>query len=450
MRKFLFLSFYMFFGCTKDAPQVPETDSGNPIEKEPIEPVNMVYFTLNVSENYIPEGTEEWIIIHDENGNLVDHKRVTNGNSINFENLSTRTPQTYSVTRFRHLLFSSGTSRFFLDTYPDISYGAVWNYKYNNEPIKRELNPTVPGSFSINVNNIPPTYNFNLSALQVYDAYGGYIDLSYTNRLQILEIPLRETSNYILSIIDGHNELKYTLLENVKNEDSWTLDYNQFLDFDQYVAIDLPNQNIKYNYIINGLEEDVEYPGNYGFEYQSNVSHFNSPPYRTELKLGYLDSFAKYKTWFGITMEDENYSYRYYKQGERPIGIKIPEKPNFNIIGETVYDFYFTSLSEYQFKASYWRVVEETGDIAPEYGGKNPDATAWTIYADRGTNPKIAEFPEELTIKFPNLNVENLEYQKTTLYLISDSYTNFITRNFITNKAQHVTEFEEETLTLFK
>ncbi|MEC7262684.1 MAG: hypothetical protein VXW38_03020 [Bacteroidota bacterium] len=436
---FTYISLFLLLGaCSKgeDQAKLPEE---NPTNEEP---KSEIYFTLNVSQNIIPDSYEEWVLIHDLNGNLMDYKMVQNGETATFEALDTEIKATYNITKLTRTLFSDGeTSRYFLNTYTNIPKGSIWNYAGTNLNTTSEVNPDVDGSFSLNVYNIPPTYRFSICSLENPFVYGSYFDLRNTSQLSLPEVDLFETSNYILSILDGNNELKYTYLENIQADGNLDLDYSQFLDFDKYITIDLPNQDIDYNYFIDGLGENIDYPGNVGYEYQSNLGEFGDPPYRPYLKLGYLDIFSKFKTYFGITMNDDNYTYTFYKQGTPPNAILIPEKPIFTISAESMDRLEFSIDKEYQYYVISWRAEQETG--RPE-----PDLTLWKVYSENDSNTVMSEMPEEIRLKYPTLNLVDMEYQDVNLYLQDETYNDFLDKSYISNYSKSNSEFTSEVIVL--
>lgn len=437
------LTTLLFINCSKD-----ETPAPNPDAKEQLEPKPEVYFTLNVADNYTPQDNEDWIIIHDNTGKILDYSQLENGSNYIFEALENDLPNSFSITTFRHvLLTSSMASRFFLSTYPEILKGSIWNYSLSPNGGPRETNPTVPGLFSIEVQNIPGYIESTLSSLENISPIRSYTYQRGSNNLSLQEIDIYEDNNYLLSILDSNNDLKYTTVENVENNLQVVLNYNDFLNFDNYVIINLPNQEIEYTYFINGLAADIEYIGNDGFMYQHNLILSEGKLPFNQLKLGYLDEFAKNKTYFSITMKDEGYSYSYNKQGTRPEAIVIPEKPSFVINGESINNFEFTTSMEYLYSSSSWFALEETSGPPPELGGPNPDSTNWTVFAAPNSNPKIDEIPSQITAKYPNLNLDSLIYKNTNLYLKSRSYSQLIS-SFTTLVNQGNLDYETEVLNI--
>jgi hypothetical protein len=446
--KYISLLFFVFtfINCSNEELSLPQIDDEQTDDEQKGEPEQIIYFTLNVSDQYIFGENEEWIIIHDENGNLLDYEMLNGGSTLFFESLNTEF-NSITITKFLHQQLSNGeTSRFFITTYPGIAKGSTWNYGTPNSPVNTDVNPRISGSFSIQVDNIVPRYDFTISTFESIPS-ATYFETPFSSRLNMADVELFETNDYIISIFDGNNNLKYSFLENVQDGENRNLDYNQFLDFDTYVVIDLPNQSVDYDYFIDGLAESADYPRNSGYEYQSNLSQFGTPPYRPQLKLGYLNRFDKFKTFFGINIEDD-YRYSYYKQGDPPEAIVIPEKPVFERTGESIFDSSFTTSTEYSYLSSVWQVVEETSETPPELGGPIPDSTTWAVYADSDMNTKVGTLPEELTSKFTNLNLEGIKYQSTALFVSPEPYSEFIARDFVTNISRSNTNYEREIITI--
>lgn len=402
---------------------------------------NDIYFSIMVADEYIPENIEEWIIINDKNGNLLDYRQLANGSTTEFKALENEIPNQFTITTFRRAYLPSlNISRFFLTTYPNIAKESFWNLEYFPST-PREVNPTVPGSFSLFVENVPNYIDYTLSSLESISPVRSYYLQRGSNSLSLPEIHIYQQNRYILTIVDGLNNVKYKIFENTQDGQNLILDYNDFSFFENYLTISLPNQEIDYLYLINGLSEDVAYVGNDGFAYHQNfISSEDQLPFG-QLKIGYLDIFDKHKIFFSIDMLEDSYSYQYLKNGRPTFELAIPEKPDFNFQGESVLDFQFSADINYVYSSSQWITSENIEE-------QSQDQTAWTIFTEFNSITKLKEFPSEIIAQYPRLSLDNLQYQSTSLNLKSESYPDFIDRSFTPKESIGNTDYEKEILTI--
>ena len=233
--KFAYLSFivFAFFNCSKNEEtkesiiQSEEIESENPVSSpEIIE--KEVYLTVNIDANKNTTDSEDWIIIHDDNNNLVDYKPYESGDKITFSAYPDSITSTLSITKFSQVIdyvndINDGTSpqtrseigkKYEISTTNGLKKGEVFNI--NSTVLNEPQNRTKVGEFNITIEDIPQIKNLNISTKN------GVIPYSYSPSGEGNElIDYKETliqnegeEEYLISILDGNYTHRYFLFSN--------------------------------------------------------------------------------------------------------------------------------------------------------------------------------------------------------------------------------------------
>ncbi|WP_027076506.1 hypothetical protein [Maribacter antarcticus] len=201
---------------------------------------------------------------------------------------------------------SLSTSRYFFDSPTQIPYGSNKSYRSIPVSTKTEINAPLPGKFSVRVQNTSIFVDFTVSSKEnIFPVRSCFLKRGGST-LNIPEIEIYEEDSYILSITDGNNNHKYIAFENIQDGQLLELDDNDFLNFDSYVAIDVPNQDIEYTYLIVGLEESVDHFRNDVFIYPNNIllgGEDKTPSNKLESDYFNRLKLPKHKTFFSIEMK---------------------------------------------------------------------------------------------------------------------------------------------------
>ena len=250
--KFAYLSFiiFSFFNCskneeTKESIIQPEViESENPVSSpEIIE--EEVYLTVNIDANKNTTDSEDWIIIHDYNNNLVDYKSYDSGDELTFSAYPDSITSSLSITEFSQVIdyvndLNDGTSpqtrseigkKYEISTTNGLKKGDVFNI--NSTVLNEPQNRTKIGDFNITIEDIPQIKNLNISTKNGVVPYGyspsweGNELIDYTETL----IQNEGEQEYLISILDGNYANKYFLFSNSENQDL-TINYSEFKLFE--------------------------------------------------------------------------------------------------------------------------------------------------------------------------------------------------------------------------
>lgn len=424
----LFLFTLFLAGCSKTEEKIFIENQENPdIEEEPevLEQVNETYFTLNVAPNWLSEDSiDNWIIIHDENGNLLDYSKYKNGDELSFEAINDSVSENLRITTLSYFKYTSEEKRnYYLNTYPNVPKNSIWNLKILSSTGDALLENPIIGKFNLKVDNIPGVKIHTLSVDNRINNQSANIKISESNsqyyQLNINEIDLTERDNYFLSILDGDNNLKYIFFDNIQNGENINLDYQDFKDFDSYLNIDLPPQQYLklYPTVLAYPEYTTQTNAVYTFNHPYDSSYWNLG--LDFIKIGYLNEFKKYEIRFELSLD--GYSYNYVKIGSKTNNLSIPEMPNITYKDYSIYDFSFSTNTEYHRKTNTWK-----------YNSDN-SSTTWSIFSDSKSNLNFNHLPEEITNTYPDINIDAMKFNRSELYLIGESQTDFIKNTFVAN-----------------
>lgn len=450
----LIFAFLIVVNCAKDeAPSPkPETEE-KPVSEveEPQEPATEVYFTFNVGSSYesappTSEQVQNWIIIHDTEGNLIDYKSFENGDQLVFEKVPEDIPEQLNITIFNHH-FRIKEYRHELETYPNIKKGSKWflnTYRYTANEIDSS------GIFNQTINNIPnpplggfPFYSLSTSKKSVFpDGISGSYVFGGIN-MKMENIPFYENREYLLLIEDRKNQVyHYTLIEPTQNITLPELDFADLTPVTLGANFSFPPTKFK-SFLARGLTSDQSYNNGAFTLMDGPVSVYpeSTSSNRSRVQIPIIETFDKFQTVVQMVMDDYKWFYR--KQGDYPNNTFVPDKPIVEFVDKNINSFTINTDLDYQRKASSWFVRSDITD----------DATAVTIRKIHSTNtiyPTLGQIPEELTSLYPHIDLANITYSTTEFCLRSESYADFIFNTFETNSDFWNRDLELEILTLFK
>ncbi len=397
---------------TDDTPE--SNDPSDPMGEDPGTLSPVVYFTLEVEDGRDTSNTDDWIIIYTENGNLLDFKPFESSENLSFEALESVLTDQLIITFFSQRSGGGNTLNNF-STYPEITRGSRWILKEPDAVTQTRGN--VIGDFDVTITNVPGVVLFNAS-----DAFGGLTgSSSSTNSSTSINLSLFENGGeYLLAILDGNKNSKYTFIDNLKDGDNITLDYNQFTSFNSETTISLPASG-EYFSSVFAYEDDQEYRHSGGFHLNKIYTFLNDDVNLNPLPIPFLDRFNRYRTEFIFTTNDYRYSFLEY--GNKPEKIEIPENPVMTVENTSISDFRFSTNFSFFYKTGNWRFSSGTLDL-------DWVSTSWNIISSDTFTGDVGAIPQEILQQYPLINLSEITYSSTRLYL-NNTYSNFILQKFI-------------------
>ena len=415
-----FTAICFLISCTE------ETEIEESIAKEkpiPEEPKEEVYLTYRLNEHSDTTEIEYWVIVHNQDGELLDYKSIKEDSTLTFSAIDTALVNTeklvvttLSVAEYDNL------SSHNLYTYTDISKGFKWNSsepeeassifieKLNTYKSNESTNNLTykAGNSSITVNSAPTILKY-----QVYSPKSGVVDSNYNiineETFSIENIELLSGIRYLFFIGDAEESLKYHFFELGSDSQDVILDYNQFKDYEYVLETTLPENAYQFS-TSNGFGTPI----NPKIAYETSVElNFDNP---TVSRIGYISGFDSYSTSFSIKLEND-YIYFYSKNLHQlpPEEIKILERPSFNIIQDALYNFEFNTDSNYISSSSIWN--SET--LSTE---NRRSTTTWKIFSSNKSSHTVGSLPVEVNTLYTNLDLDKLKYSQTHLIIQGKTY----------------------------
>lgn len=430
--------------------EIPEPEADEP--QETPEPETEVYFTLNIDASYesAPQNSEQiqnWIIVHDIDGNVVDYQLFEPGEQIVLEKLPEEIPEKLTITLFNHH-FRINEYRHDFETYPNINVGSEWflsTYKINTN------NPTSSSNFTQTITEIPnpeggiPYHSLTNSTSPIFPETSARNSFGESN-LELKNIPFYQDEEYLLIVegkLDATGSYRYTFLEPSENVALPNLAFNELTQVTLGARFNFPPTNNKF-FTARALKAGQSY-NDLGFNL---INGFTLKEYplgissnRSSILIPIIETFDRFQTI--VQMNLSGYKWYYVKQGEYANSNSAPEKPIVEFASQDIIDFAFTTDLDYQRKISTWFVRNDNTD-------NSTSATLRKIHSTDVMYPFIGDIPEELNTLYPSLDLENITYLATDFYLRNESYPDFITNTFEANEDRWNQDLELEIITLFK
>lgn len=424
----------LFTNCEQEDPieeiekeqEDPKPDPKEP--EEPEEPKEVTYFTYKAPDYSDTSESDDWIIIHDQDGKLMDYQPLEKEDILVFKKMDTALTNTKNLTITTLTSRSTATSNaHLLDTHPLVPVGSSWNNKidtngfhdesFKDFQLRREVNKNIAktrnkkSTHNVLVNNILGIEKYNITS-----AAEGYVTANFSptsgNNLSLENLELSEGVNYIFFIADSQGGLKHLFFEIDETTQDLNFDYSEFVEFQNIFETPLPENSYLFA-VTRGFESGNA--DNRGYE-MTVETDFNSP---NVSRLGYANGFESYTTSFHLSM-NSGYGYRYYEHSTAPLNeISILPKPSFSIIDKTPYAYEFNTDIAFISGSTSWKYEENFSDETYIY-------TSWSIQIPDTNALSIGQLPEELITAHPKLNLEQLKHGDTYLTIQGFDYAQLL------------------------
>lgn len=429
---FLLLTFILI-GCSKDEPVIKEPEveqkqDPQPDAEEEEETTPETYFELNVAIGYHASIFKEgYVVIHNSNGDLLNFMEYGDGSQLKFEATEAMVvTDKLTITQVVHSELGGGDDFYSIFTFPEITKGTVWNLERGEST----FNPD--GEFKVRINDVPGWKFYTVSNKDGHGPSGSSY-YKWLNNPEDAE-PFIDSSpdwfpenDFLVSLIDGNQEMKYVDLSNVAQNDSIVLKSEDFQEYDNYLTIDMPDYE-RFGAKVQGFDSNQDFSQFGGLRVSSSVDYAYDDK-TSEIVLGYLSRFSKFRT--SINIEEEGYEYSKSSYGERPSSIIIPEKGTMTISNDDLYNFSFDTNLSFVRQLSTWAIP-----FSVNLSGAN-NSTTWRVYSGQEIEPTVYALPDEIIARYTNINLESLKHKGTELFIQGDSYQDFMERRLGITKIQN-------------
>ena len=390
----------------------PEPEVSEEIAKE-------IYFTVNVDPLLKTSETENWIILHNSDGNLLDYRSYESGDILVFESEPINLTDEIALTSFSYRN-SEGEIRHTLKTFLEIKKESIWNFKPFSSTNYNNLTGEQIGAFDVTISNIIKPFSFETSDISGILPDNENFRIITGNTATKTHKLFEKSEEHMFSIFDGNGDFKYTFVKNIIDKDLLELDYSDFNEFDIFLSIN-PPPNGSFIAEVYGLENDQEFVGRTSF--LLNSLYAETDEIQNSINLGYLNRFNKYQTL--VIFNTDDYFYLYENYGNIPENISIPENKTITISDQSISNFSFSTNVNFVRKINEF--VYKQGEIDLDFIENN-----WQIESSNSEAQTFeGSIPEELLVKYPEFIVADLVYTKTYLYLSFGSYSEYLQKRFV-------------------
>lgn len=423
----------MTFNCSDDdapmdepiveeQPNIQPEDSG-----ESNEPETEIYFEAIVGNDFNTEISDNWLIIHDEDGNLIDFKPFEKNDTLRFEKPKEKVLDKFTITTF-WVGTLTGRAPFTIRSYPDVPKGSNWVIGILNYVPPSYLEPEILGSFDVTVSGklISPSMRVISNILGSEIGNGAYsISTNNSNGDWVYKktVDLLEDNDYYLTFMNPLGDAKYYYLQDVKNQSVFDLDYDLLSDFDSYINMELPVTS-KIYFRLRGYKDTPTVITSPGYDFYRINSEISGQGINPSFELGYLgNTFETYSFYLTAILEDYTYSYNFFG-AELPSSIIVPKRPNFSIDNANIHEFKITTDLDYKRRISSWTSAQIPSN-------SDERITNWFVFASPSTTSIIGNLPDEITSNYPEMDVSKLVYESSSIFIEeSANYSEFLEAYF--------------------
>lgn len=348
-------------------------------------------FTLKVDSSYSTENTDNWIVVHDQDGKVLEHKSFESGDELIIETQkSINNSNTLAITIIKYYPIPPAfQSNYLIETY--------FNYPIGSQMTLEQIATTEDP-----VGDLIGTFDVRLTNLGFLDTYsltnkygrtcGGSGQITEFNSEINFNCSIEDIAqNYLLVASDNQGNLRHQRLEDIQNGNNYEIDFSEMQNFDEYFEFNFP-QSSNVLLVVEGQEIGQLSANGYSLQY-----HFQSDTHN-KIKVGYLNSLTNYSTWFSST------PYTYFNKGSKPDpNFSFPAINEFSVQNKKIDEFTSTAANDFVYRKSFFDYRDPTNSKL---------IVNWTVNSS-SPNHLLEQLPNEILEIHPFLNFDNLLHSGT-------------------------------------
>ena len=366
-------------------------------------------FSIVVDASYWSLSEKDfWIFVNAPSGEVLDFKQVKAAGKITFETKKSLKPTRVGVTLFTKDSLSSSMIHYSFESRLSIPVDQEWQLK---TPIPiTAVNPPEAGECYVNY-EIPAAVRMDYLSSGA-GGFGGHLD---GNR-RICNIDLMQAMPMVLLTVAEGGNPRYKLIENVTNGQTFNVAFSDMEEYD-YV-LDLTFLPSKDPYGSASFEEN-------GGSFYTYYNGFNIPPFGpsstvTSLKIGYLNRFKTYNTYFQMSFTGLGFGFAYEKVGAVPAQFTISDHPPYEIVNRTIAGFAYTQEIDFTKRKSHFKFLNSPANTS----------IFWNMEAPNNPYDKIAELPTHFTDKYPFISIDKFQAGTSFFQQSTRSYQQQVDASF--------------------
>jgi hypothetical protein len=368
--------------------------------KEDVKPLPVTYFEMHVDAAYPTSNSDNWVVLHDKDGNLLAARAFEAGDHVVFDTTS-KLPEKIGITLVK---FSPNTVANLPDEIVFVSYlgedsRAKWTLK--GPPPGVDTGKSL-GILSINIADPQLGSQFDTQISNrfrgngVANAAPGYIafgDMGVTSTVD----------DFFIFATDRNGKPLYKFIENATPGDT-SLTFDAFSEFDHIVNASFDRSNFSLA-IVKGYESDQTANSTNGYYIDYLLSGIYGAS-KSSYQIGYLNRFTKYRTF--ISADYVSYSISYEAFGGIPSEPIILQNNIKAIHTDRTFDNLTLTAADYDWSSTVWTCNQN-------FDGTYLNTTWYSrSTAEPFKNLKI--LPKFLTDKFQGFDTGKFKLLYTNLY----------------------------------
>lgn len=385
LKSFFLAVAVLFFGCEDDESTVPT-----------------LLFTLIVEDSFETTTTDNWIIIHDEEGAPIAFEPFESGAVIQLKTDLVLKGNEIGVTLLKYGDVG-GKKQYSANTYLQYEKGGTLTLdSYVAEPFSTG---TSIGKFDVTVNSTNLIHQYSVTNMFAVGEVQPHYDMNnFTFTGYLTEV----SSKYLLQASDVMGNIRYKMLEDIEANASFTFDFDELLEFDKTFEFTFPESS-DVIFTVAGREAGQSI-GTASYLHHLHVA-FNSNDTHTNIKGGYLNSLTGYHTTLNVRYP--SYRLFYYNKGSIPEAKFSSLSPDdYSISSKDIRNFSASSTNPFVYRNSLFSYAQSVGDVPVVY---------WYITSS-SNNHTFQGLPKEILTSHPLLNLANLKHVATSFYVESPPY----------------------------
>jgi hypothetical protein len=384
-------------------------------------------FTVTVNESYDTGDDNTYIILHNTDGDLLEYKPVESGGTVEFETVANTPGDKVDVTIARIYANPGGGGLAYLWSYLEVPAGQTWTLTYGQVAYGPARGYDPVGTYTMLLNN------FNGAVARSVSDRNYLLPSSVSNSPQSVTAGINSKNPRQLLSLDNGANLKYQFIDDPKNGETYTIDFNLMNAFDKVVSVPFPEPSYAYAHVM-GYETMEDFRYLTGYVLYNSIS---SGQKRSSLKVGYLDSMIKFRT--EIRLGAGKWEMSHVSRGAAPGSISFPSPSAFTFQEKFAHSVVYASTVPVSYRVSYFVSAGLTSN----------EGAHWYFYAPEGRT-RQPSFPEALLEKYPKLDVDDFRHYSTTFYTKTWPYETFLSREFGgTSRKAEEDEYEDVAVVLY-
>lgn len=375
------------------------------------EPIPQKYFEVDIDPSFLTNQSDDWVILHDQNGILLDAKAFEAGDMIVFDTTGQILNNKIAVTFLR--VPQDGTESYQFQSFLCEDTNVKWTLK-SGSPIIDFGNPVGQLSVKVIDSDIGSGHDTQMSNRYTTFAFPT-MDPNNAGSLIFPTVEVTSTvDDFFIYILDKNGIPHYKFLKDVV---PGALEYSldDFNGFDQVVEVSFPS-SVSAIMFVKGYDGDVIPSQGYYTNFSLSGLTLSKP--QTSFNIGYLNDFSKYSTQIHVGYT--GYSLSFAAVGSIPTSIEL--KDSFTAtVTDNSFDEYSVSSVDYDWRQSSWY-----------YSGKKDGkdvAIGWNVTASPEHFKNPTSLPQAILDKYPLLDL-NFQYQNTTFYKGDRTFEDVVNERF--------------------